>query len=119
MVGDSPVNFNRIYDRLSYIQTSPLQEQFVTLLQKTWRDISVDYCHGILKRKRPNESISPNDVVRVELLPDEVRCAAYSHMNKWNGTTEQYVLDEWFDLPIEAQNILLIEAFPDGEVYGV
>jgi hypothetical protein len=72
-----------------------------------------------LRRKRPTESICGHDIARVELLSDEVRCAAYSYMNIWTGTKNQHLLDEWFDLPIEKQNDLLIEAFPDGQVYGV
>lgn len=113
------MDFNRVFDRLTRVNPIPLRVQIIELLQKTWANISADYCKDTLKRKRPNESVCSNDIARVELFSDEIRCAVYVDMNRWANTTEQRVLDEWFDLVVEVQNELLIEAFPDGQVYGV
>jgi len=111
--------FNEIYETLSCIELSPLCEQLVDLLHQTWQTIKVDYCRDIVEKKRPSERASSSDIARVELIPDEVRCAIYSHINTWQGTTKQHLLKEWFTLSMEKQNVLLIEAFPDGRVYGV
>ena len=119
MAGVSTMSFNRIFDRLTTVKTQPFKVQIVELLQKTWANIAADYCEDVLKAKRPCESINRDDIARVNVLPDEARCAVYNYMNRWEGTREQRVLDEWLDTHIEDQNELLIEAFPDGQVYGV
>lgn len=113
------MDFNRAFDILMEVKAIPLHTQLIELLQKTWANISVECCTTAIKRKRPNESVSPNDIARVELFADDVRSAVYSNMNRWTGTADQRALDEWFDLQVSVQNALLIEAFPDGRVYGV
>lgn len=113
------MDFNEVFDKLTLVTTVPFKVQIVELLQRTWTDIAADYCEDVLKHKRPCEAINRDDIARVAVLSDEARCAAYSYMNRWEGTKNQRVLDEWLDMKIEDQNELLIEAFPDGQVYGV
>lgn len=111
--------FNRMYEKLEAVNVIPMKQQMIELLQRTWTIVSESVCTRALKRKRPFESLNGSDIARVELLPDEARCAAYSNMNRWANTSISYVLEEWFDLELQEQNQLLIEAFPDGRVYGV
>lgn len=113
------MDFNDTFDRLTTVSIVPFKVQIVELLRKTWTNIAADYCEDVIKTKRPCEAINRDDIARVAVLPDEARSAAYSYMNRWDGTKEQRVLDEWFDMEITLQNDLLIEAFPDGQVYGV
>ena len=106
-----------LYDKMLNLDIAPIKEQIADLLQRTWAKISIDYCRSILERKY--EQVNESDIARVELSPDEVRCAVYSNINRWDRTSYQHVLDEWLDLTIDEQNSLLIEAFPGDKVYGV
>lgn len=100
------------------LDLAPIKEQFLGLLQKTWTNISIDYCRSILEGRQPDE-VNESDIARIEVAPDDVRCAVYSNMNRWSGTSYQYVLDEWFELTLDEQNDLLIEAFPGNRIYSV
>lgn len=111
--------FGDLYDRLNKIKLTPLTEQLIELLQCTWASIAIDECISIASHRRPTEQISRDDLARIELTSDDVRSSVFCNVCRWQGTNKQKLLDEWFDLSLNEQNALLIEAFPDGQVYGV
>lgn len=113
------MGFNEAFDKMRVVRSIPMRGQIIELLQRTWAAVAPTVCENSVRRKRPFEVVNGSDIARVELFPDEARCAAYSHMNRWQGTDFAHILSEWFDLELGVQNALLIEAFPDGEVYGV
>ena len=108
-----------LYDKLSRVNLNPMREQLLELLHHTWAGISVDVCEAHALCHRPLERINRDDLARVELTSDDVRSAAFCNIGMWAGTRMQSTLDEWFELSLDEQNMLLIEAFPDGKVYGV
>ena len=111
--------FGRLYDRLNKVDFRPPNERMVELLQHTWADIKLDEVMNIAARVRPTERVNRNDLEKIEVTTDDVRSSVFCNMCNWSGTKYQCLLDEWFDLSLDEQNALLIEAFPDGRVYGV
>jgi hypothetical protein len=111
--------YEELFNRMRKVKLTPRRDQLVELLQETWADISIDECASIAISRRPTESISKDDLARVELTPDDVRSGVFCNILKWKGTANAKLLTEWLAMPLDEQNQLLIEAFPDGRVYGV
>lgn len=109
--------FGDMFEKVCGVGIS-VEEDMISLLQRTWNMISTDYCTSILQRRKPNESINLDDISRIELRADEVRSAVYSNIMVWENIKSD-LLNIWLDLTIGEQNELLTKAFVDGQVYGV
>jgi len=107
-----------IYENLKCPIFVPIEKQIQEMLQYTWAAISVNYVYEYLRQQRPIESISPNDLCRVELRADDVRSAVYSNV-QISERLYPSVVEMWFDLDVEEQDRFLTDTFPSTQVYGV
>ena len=111
--------FDEIYDKLAAVSYGHVGDSLIDLLEQTWSQISRDVCFNHLKTKIPLHEIRERDLVHVELRADEARSAVYSNMFMWKNTSQEWLLNEWLEMNLEEQNVLLTEAFPANRVYGV
>ena len=109
---------DNIYENLHTFKYDPFEKRMIDLLRQTWKSISEDYIVSYLTKRRCFEVITDRDVCNAELRADDVRSAVYSNIRVMERTNMAAV-DEWFDLSIEQQDVLLLKAFPDTQVYGV
>jgi len=106
------MGFESLFEAMDRVSCVPVDAQMVQLLRQTWEKISGSVCeskvHSRSRRSQLTEGVSV----------DDVRSAVYVNIFMWQATSQQKVLAEWCERTLAKQNQLLIEAFPDGRVYG-
>lgn len=109
---------DQVFDKVSRFNYGSMEDGVKEVLWKTWRTIALPYVCEYLQRRRPYESITGNDICKVELRADDVRAAVYANIQLMEKEYPD-IVSGWFDLSIEEQDRYLTESFPGCEVYGV
>jgi hypothetical protein len=109
--------FSKMFESVSGVDLSSLDERIIDLLQRTWNLLSEDYCIDLLSKRSPG-NIDRNSLARLEVPADDVRSTVFCNIRVWESISPS-LYNKWFDLPIEKQDELLQKAFPSNQIYGV